>query len=409
MDPQDRYIVVSADGHAGADVLGYRPYLERRHHDAFDRWAAAYEVPYDDMVGPDGDRNWNSDRRLAELEADGIVAEVLFPNTVPPFFPRPSLTAQVPALTEGDLELRWAGLRAHNRWLVDFCDAAPGRRAGIAQILLHDIDAAVTEIRWAHGHGLRGGVLLPGVPPGIGLPQLYDARYEPIWQVCEELAMPVNHHGGSASPPMGEGDLDKVVFLLEVTWWSHRALVHLMVSGALERHPDLQVVFTEQGTSWIPDELMRLDYFFDRMRNAAGSQERAWGESVMAPLSRKPSEYWARQCHVGASFMRPAEVPLRSRVGTDKIMWGADYPHKEGSHPFSREAMRAAFAGVGSPDVAAILGENAAALYGFDLAALAEPASRVGPTASEIDAPLERGSLPAAAEKCPALAGFGAP
>ena len=45
----------------------------------------------------------------------------------------------------------------------------------------------------------------------------------------------------------------------------------------LERHPTLQLVFTEQGTAWIPGELMRLDYFFDRMRNAVGSQEHVWG------------------------------------------------------------------------------------------------------------------------------------
>ena len=35
----------------------------------------------------DADRNWNSDRRLREQEADGWVAEVIFPNTQPPFAP----------------------------------------------------------------------------------------------------------------------------------------------------------------------------------------------------------------------------------------------------------------------------------------------------------------------------------
>jgi predicted TIM-barrel fold metal-dependent hydrolase len=69
------------------------------------------------------------------------------------------------------MQRRWAGLQAHNRWLVDFCADAPGRRAGIVQITLHDIEASVAEIRWAHDAGLRGGVLLPGTPPGIGLPQ----------------------------------------------------------------------------------------------------------------------------------------------------------------------------------------------------------------------------------------------
>ncbi|MGD9703763.1 MAG: amidohydrolase family protein [Acidimicrobiia bacterium] len=409
MDPNDRYLVISADCHAGGELLGYRPYLERRLHAEFDEWAAGYELPYEDLKGPDGPRNWDSARRLHELDEDGIVAEVIFPNTVPPFFPKASLTLQPPALDAGDLDRRWAGLKAHNRWLADFCAETPGRRAGICQILLHDIDAAVAEVRWARDAGLTGGVLLPGVPPGAGLPQLFDGDYyDPLFAVCAELGMPVNHHGGSASPPMGDTPEDPVVFLLEVTWWSHRAFTHLIVSGALERHPDLQVVFTEQGTAWIPDELARLDYFFTRMRTAVGSQEHVWGMPVMEKLPLQPSEYFARQCHVGASFIRPAEVPLRAAVGVDKIMWGSDYPHKEASFPYTLEALRAAFAGVDHGEVAAMLGGNAARTYGFDLAALAPIAARVGPRVGDVDVPLRRGDVPMVAEKCPALAGFGA-
>ena len=119
---------------------------------------------------------------------------------MPPFYPRSSLVLQPPAADAGDLEHRWAGLRAHNRWLADFCAAAPGQRAGIAQILLHDIDAAVAEVRWAKDAGLTGGVLLPGAPARHGRGAAVPDVYEPLWAVCEELGMPVNHHGGSAAP-----------------------------------------------------------------------------------------------------------------------------------------------------------------------------------------------------------------
>jgi predicted TIM-barrel fold metal-dependent hydrolase len=402
----ERYVVISADGHCGAYVEGYRPYLESSWHDEFDAWAADYEVTYDDLKGPDGDRNWNSSRRVAELEADGQVAEVLFPNTIPPFFPKGSLTAQPPAVTAADNTRRWAGLRAHNRWLADFCAEVPGRRAGVIQITLHDIEASVAEMHWAKEQGLTGGILLPGTPPGLGLPQLYEPYYEPLWQAAEELEMPVNHHTGSAAPPMGPNAEDAVVFLLEVSWWAHRALTHLLVGGVFERHPRMQLVFTEQGSAWVPDELARLDYFWGRMAGAGGSQEQVWGREVVGSMSLKPSEYWARQCHLGASFIRPDEVRLRHSVGVDRVMWGSDYPHKESSYPFSLEAIRGSFAGVPHDEVAMMLGGNAAALYGFDLEALRPLAQEVGPRVSDVDQPLVPGEVPQEADKCPAFIGY---
>ena len=400
----DRYIVISADGHAGGNVADYRPYLPARWHDEFDAWASGYEMPYEDLRGDLGARNWDSARRLRDLHADGQAAEVIFPNTVPPFFPKVSLTTQPPAVTKADMERRWAGLQAHNRWLVDFCNDAPGQRAGVVQINLHDIEASVAEIRWAHDAGLRGGVLLPGTPPGSDVPQLFDPYYEPLWQVCEELAMPLNHHTGSASPPMGPSEVDAVVFLLEVSWFAHRALTHLIVSGALERHPGLKLVFTEQGTAWVPEELAKLDYFFDRMASAGGSQEAVWGRAVVGRLSLTPSEYWARQCHVGASFIRPHEVALRHQVGLDRVMWGSDYPHKEASSPYSEYQLRNSFAGVPADETARLIGGNAAELYGFDLAALAPIAAAHGPKVADVARPLQPGELPVEAYKCPAFA-----
>ena len=251
-------------------------------------------------------------------------------------------------------------------------------------------------------------MLLPGAPPGTGLEPLYSPGYEPIWAVCEELGMPVNHHSGSAVPPTDEGPVDKVIFVLEVTWWAHRTFPHLVFGGVLERHPQLQLVLTEQGTAWIPEELRRLDYFFERMRSATGTQEMEWGNEVVGSLTLKPSEYWARQCHVGSSFLRPGEVPLRYEVGVDRIMWGSDYPHREASFPFSHEALRLSFASVDEGEVRAMVGHNAADLYGFDLDALAPIAARVGPTIDEVARPLADDEIPDAARRCPAFAEAGA-
>ena len=146
----DRYTVISVDGHAGAELRAYKQYLASLWHDEFDAWADAYVNPFADLLAATAYRNWDSARRLEETESQGVVAEVLFPNTVPPFFPSGNLLAPLP--TASEYELRWAGVKAHNRWLADFCAEAPGRRAGCVQIFLNDLDAALDEIRWAKEH-----------------------------------------------------------------------------------------------------------------------------------------------------------------------------------------------------------------------------------------------------------------
>jgi len=35
-NPSERYVVISADGHAGAPLLSYKAYLEKRWHEDFD-------------------------------------------------------------------------------------------------------------------------------------------------------------------------------------------------------------------------------------------------------------------------------------------------------------------------------------------------------------------------------------
>ncbi|MEX2293490.1 MAG: amidohydrolase family protein [Acidimicrobiales bacterium] len=401
----DRYVVISSDCHGGASIAAYRPYLESRYHDDFDAWMGTFENPYKDLTGNDAERNWDSARRLAEMEDDGVVAEVIFPNTIPPFFPAVSLLNQAPGANDGDLERRWAGLQAHNRWLADFCADAPGRRAGICQIMLHDVEAAVKEIRWAKEHGLTGGVLLPGAPPGSGVPPFYASEYEPIWSTCEELGMPVNHHSGSAAPDYGPYPQAKVMFLLEVTWWAHRALWHLIFGGVMERHPNLQFVFTEQGTEWVPEELARLDMYYGRMKSAAGSQEAAFGEGVVDVMSLSPTAYWERQCSLGSSFIRRHEVKIREQVGVDHIMWGSDFPHLEGCWPWSKDHLKMSFGGHCTPDeIQAMVGGNAARIYGFDMGLLAPIAAKVGPAVGDLSLPLKRDDIPDEAMRCPAFA-----
>lgn len=381
------YTIISSDCHAGADIADYKPYLESRFHARFDEWSASYQNPFEDLGADDAKRNWDLDMRLREQEADGVVAEVVFPNTIPPFFPSASLVAAAPG--PADLEERWAGLRAHNRWLADFCSDSGGRLAGVAQILLNDVDAAVEEIRWVAEAGLKGGILLPGVPEDSGLPPIYAEQYDPIWAACAEAGLPLNHHGGGGAPiPSMEHDAAGAVWVFENHWWAHRAFWHLMFSGAFERHPNLVFVMTEQASGWIPELLRGMDKAVERFSDPGSALARFAGKTA-STLPMRPSEYWARQCFVGASFMRPIESAIRHEIGIDKILWGTDYPHSEGTWPFSHEALRHTFAGIPEDEVRKMLGLNAAAVYGFDLDVLDPIAAEHGPRPEDIDRPLD--------------------
>ena len=417
----EHHIVISADCHAGSDVRGYRTYLESKYHTAFDEWADSVEIGYqrlNEMMGDrnvsnvgidgdpavDGDRNWSTARRLREQEADGVVGEVIFPNTQPPFAPLPATMFEAPPLAD-DPELRFAGLRAHNRWLADFVSEAPERRAGVIQVFLGDVEGSVRELEWGREHGLRGGMLLPGAPPGSNFEPLYAPAYEPLWSACVDLDLTVSHHSGGATPDFGSYfPASMAVFMLEVTWWSHRALWHLMFSGVFERHPNLRFVNTESGTKWIVDTLAELDSFYDRMKHARYGSESIFGAMATANMPLRPSEYWRRQCAIGASFLRPVECDMRHQVGIENIAWGNDYPHIESSHPFTRDHLRLTFGGVDPAETTQMITTNAARLYHFDLDALSAIAARVCPTKAEVARPVSYADIPESASKCPGMA-----
>src|SRR4051794_11297158 len=124
----DHLVLISADCHAGANHETYRDYLDPAYREQFDDWRGQYSNPFRDLTRGDRDRNWDDGRRIRELEADGVVGEVIFPTPTPPFFPTGAVIARPPAPEE--YELRLAGIRAHNRWLADWCAGHPERRAG---------------------------------------------------------------------------------------------------------------------------------------------------------------------------------------------------------------------------------------------------------------------------------------
>ena len=384
----DRYLLISADCHAGPLPDVARSYVDSKFVDRFDAWIADVdaknarraehtgEAIYGEealgdfdvesaVSGGGMDGAWDSKRRLEEMKGDGVVAEVIFPGgsmqTVGPFGAG-LMTYQY----EQDAALWLEGCRAYNRWLADFCAEAKGQRGGVGLITVDDIDVTVAEVKWLREHDVSGGIILPG--DTNGQPFYNHPRYEPLWAVCEDLEMPIHTHSGW-TPNYGNFDGSLGIFLYEIGWFAHRPFHFLAWSGAFERHPKLRFVMTEQGATWIPDALEQLDRTY----------EMPMFRHLRRKLPLKPSEYFHRNGFIGGAFMGDDAAVARHEIGVDKLMWGSDYPHMEGTWPHTAEKLNDAFKNVPRNEVERMVGGTAASVYGFDLDELLPLAAEFGP------------------------------
>jgi predicted TIM-barrel fold metal-dependent hydrolase len=322
---------------------------------------------------------------MADLQSDGVVGEVIFPNTVTPFYAKAFHIA--PPVRPEEYEHALAGTRAHNRWLADFCAESPGRRAGIGLIHLNDLDDAIADVKWIAEHGLRGGVLLPLPSPAEHwLEPLNHPKYDRLWAAIQDSDLVINQHSGQGSPPYPEAQGSTPLWALEMMFFVQRGFTHLIMGGVFERFPKLRYVLTESGCAWAIPLMQQMDGMYHGWKAGAIGEIDAAKDPALKEL---PSFYAKRNCWYGASFPGPREIAGRHVVGLDKILWGNDYPHYEGSYPYSRENMRLAFADVPEQEVRMMLGENAAKLYGFDLEALRPAANEANITPDLVRIPLD--------------------
>jgi predicted TIM-barrel fold metal-dependent hydrolase len=401
-----RYVVISADMHCGASIQGYKPYLEKRYHEEFDAWAATYRNPWGEIdnandevrIGVssyDSPANWDSSKRIPHVEGQGIAGEVLFPNTTPPFYPSGIQTTAPPAdppKDRRDYELRFAGIRAHNRWVADFCRELPGRRIGLAQVFLSDLDDTLAEIRRAREDGL-GGVLMP---PDVmeQVQHLYYPRYDAVWSLCCELDMPVGQHGFVGSEGLSEesGPAGLTIGLLGAAAFAGRSITSLIMSGVFDRFPTLKWFETEAGVAFFSGHARQLDAFVDVSR-VEGTIAWMISRETCDRLQKKPSEYLVSNCYFG-TFLTDNDLQPGLVSPVSRIMWGADFPHHEGTWPWTVKALRRNFAGWAEPDVRQVLSGTAADCFGFDLSQLRAVADRIGPSVEEIAKPLAPEELP---------------
>ena len=241
--------------------------------------------------------------------------------------------------------------------------------------MLWDVDLAVKEVRWAKENGLRG-ILIPTMWGKF--PAYHNPKYDPIWQVCEELEMVVNIHSGAAPMEDYSDDVGMMgTYISEVVWWTYRPLTFMIWGGVFEKFPALRVMCTEATAIWVPEFVKLLDF-----RYADTPYSSKLGDYT-SHLKMKPSEYFSRNILVGASCMPRREAELRYEIGVENIAWGSDYPHPEGSWPETRPQMKKTFQGLPEDELVRMLGGNLGAWYGFDMQKLDAIAAEVGPERSE--------------------------
>jgi predicted TIM-barrel fold metal-dependent hydrolase len=414
------YLVVSTDSHVGPSLEhDLRPYCPPEYLDDFDAFAKVTaektqkvierfdqqlrEGRSDEESGRQlGLEAWERTKgcvgavdphaRLADMDASGVAVEVIFAggerHDVLPFADT-GFSGAGPA--DVAPELRAVGWHIFNQWMADFASLAPERLLGVMQIPIWDVQGAIKEIQWGREAGLRG-VNLPA--PRSDFPDYTDPCYEPLWDACEDLEIPLLTHAAGGERPLGvNGRYGELLKLYETHWLGRRGLWELIFSGVFERHPRLKFVLTEQRAGWVAETLRDLDSLYENVM----SMRRAPSGTVVPAVNlllddldlgsvmpRRPSEYWASNCYVNGSTLAPFEIALRYDIGVGNLMWGTDYPHIEGTWPETLLSLRHTFASIPEEETRRILGETAVDVYKLDRSILGPVAQRIGPKPSDL-------------------------
>lgn len=278
--------------------------------------------------------------RMADLDAEGIAMELVFPQTLLMFFKFP------------DYEVREWIFRAYNEYLAEVGARAPGRFFGVGFVNFWDAPARVEEsIRHLKDLGLKAFCvpISPGNHPDGTAIEYAGERMDVLWATAAELGLPVYFHVGETLNFEGPGGV--VANTFEIFAPFRKNFAQLVFGGVFDRHPDLRVVFAEAGLHWIPGVLQDAELLMDQF------------EPLLDPrLALRPTDYWRRNCY--ATFMADSlGLKLLDYIGADRVMWAADYPHNEGTLGASKAVIEEIVAAVSPADAKKILGGTAIELF----------------------------------------------
>jgi predicted TIM-barrel fold metal-dependent hydrolase len=327
-----------AGGGEGGGVANC-PALMENHRTYPQRWEDVPRRAYDPL------------ERLEALDEDGVDAEVLFPNAPVSNW----------SFAAGGPEFELGCIEATNDALGEWRQVSD-RYIPLAIVpYLCPIEQVVAQVERAVERGHRG-ITMPA-EPGLcleGARSLYDPFWNPLWDACQELGIPVNWHGsaglaGEFSLPRWKGYTPRqthTVSTARLCATPTQLLPALMLSGILDRYPRLKFACAETGSGWMAHVLESCDHEWERRH--------LWTEGVLT----RPSEAFRRQIYVDFWFERSG-LELRDFIGVDNIMWESDYPHITSTYPNSRTSAARLVDELPEEDRRKLLYENTLRLYGL--------------------------------------------
>ena len=293
--------------------------------------------------------------RLGVLDECGIDAQIIFPSTI-------GLGGQDLGAAD-DPALRRLAIEIYNDGMAEIQAESGNRLLPLPLMPAWDVEECVREAKRVGGLGARG-VNMTSDPQDLGAPDLANRAWDPFWEVCSELELPVHFHIGASVTGM--------TFYGKYPWESHpdntklaiggtllfignaRVVTNLILSGMFDRYPDLKMVSVESGVGWIPFILEALDY--EMSENAP--QE-------LSQMGKLPSEYFKSNLYATFWFEnnRNKLPDLVEAVGEDSILFETDFPHPTCLYPSPLETVEAKMQTLAPEARRKIFGENARQLY----------------------------------------------
>ena len=266
---------------------------------------------------------FNGDDRKVAMDMLGFKKQLVFATHSVAFPFHPS--------SKKPPHLRYGATRAHNRHMVDFCQA-DDRLLGVGIVPLDSPEHALTELKFAIDSGLKA-IWVPHRAPIDMSPGHVDL--EPFWALLAESGTPfVLHVGGSPLQAlkswsnngraavkdwMGGGENVRTKDAAVMHQPPETFISMLLLDGVFDRHPKLRGAAVELGAGWVPELVKRLDWV-----------AKIYGRvDTSVQFDRTPSQQLSEQMGF-TPFPHEDVANLIEQSNPDLYLFSSDYPHVEG-------------------------------------------------------------------------------